>query len=144
MVQIKLEDVKVEQIFLDEFSVSSKYNKHKGWSKIGEKGFVKLNYDSFSMFFIVALSEEKFYEIQWNNVMNSEDFIAFIKNIRRNINRNTQWCIVWDNASFHVSLQVNGWARNSGVAIIMISSYSPSLNPAEFWIAAVKAKIEGS
>ena len=120
MVQIKLEDVKVEQIFLDELSVSSKYNKHKGWSKIGEKGFVKFNYDSFSMFFIVAFSEEKFYEIQGKtNAMNSEDFIAFIKNIRRNINRNTQWCIVWDNASFHVSLQVNEWARNSGVAIII-------------------------
>ena len=95
MLQIKLEDAKVEQIFLDEFSVSSKYNKHKRWSKIGEKGFVKLNYDSFSMFFIVAFSEEKFYGIQGKtNAMNSEDFIAFIKNIRRNINRNTQWCIV--------------------------------------------------
>ena len=43
-----------------------------------------------------------------------------------------------------MSLQVNEWARNGGVAIIMISSYCPSLNPAEFWIAAVKAKIEGS
>ena len=95
MVQIKLEDAKVEQIFLDEFSVSSKYHKHKGWSKIGEKGFVKLNYDSFSMFFIVAFSEEKFYGIQGKtNATNSEDFIAFIKNIRRNINRNMQWCIV--------------------------------------------------
>ena len=95
MVQIKLEDAKVDQIFQDEFSVSSKYSKHKGWSKIGEKGFVKLNYDSFSMFFIVAFSEDKFYGIQGKtNAMNSEDFIAFIKNIRRNINRNTQWCIV--------------------------------------------------
>ena len=109
------------------------------------KGFVKLNYDSFSMFFIVAFSEEKFYGIQGKtNAINSEDFIAFIKNIRRNINRNTQLCIVWDNASFHVSRQVNEWTRNSGVAIIMISPYSPSLNPAEFWIAVVKTKIEGS
>ena len=86
---------KLNKFFLDEFSVSSKYNKHKGWSEIGEKGFVKLNYDSFSMFFIVAFSEEKFYGIQGKtNAMNSEDFIAFIKNIRRNINKNTQWCIV--------------------------------------------------
>ena len=40
-----------------------------------------------------------------------------------------------------MSRQVNEWVRNSEVAIITISPYSPSLNPAEFWIAAVKAKI---
>ena len=89
MVQIKLEDVKVEQIFLDEFSVSSKYNKHKGWSKIGEKGFVKLNYDSFSMFFIVAFSEEEFYGIQGKtNAMNSEDFIVSSKILEETETRN--------------------------------------------------------
>ena len=111
--------------------------------KSRRKGFVKLNYDSFSMFFIVAFSEEKFYGIQGKtNAMNSEDFIAFIKNIRRNINRNTQWCIVWDNeASMWVDKLMNG---REIVELLMISPYSPSLNPAEFWIAAVKAKIEGS
>ena len=39
----------------------------------------------FYMFFIVAFSEEKFNGIQGKiNAMNSEDFIDFIKNIRRN------------------------------------------------------------
>ena len=41
-----------------------------------------------------------------------------------------------------MSRQVNEWERNSGVAIITISPYSPSLNQAEFRIAAVKAKIK--
>ena len=79
MVQLKLEEEGVEQVYIGEFSASSKYNKHYEWVKVGEKGYVKMSYHSFSMFFIVVFSRTNFYEIQGSkNAMVSENVISFL------------------------------------------------------------------
>ena len=42
MLQFKLENSGHELIFMDEFSISSRYNKHYTWSKVSEKRYVKI------------------------------------------------------------------------------------------------------
>ena len=83
MAQLKMQEKGVEQVYIDEFSASSRYNKHFGWAKVGEKGYIKMHYDSFLMFFIVAFSNYNFYGIQGSKkAMNSEDVINFFDCIR--------------------------------------------------------------
>ena len=92
MVQLKMEEKGVEQVYTDEFSASSRYNKHFGWAKVEEKGYIKMHYDSFSMFFIVAFSRYNFYGIQGSKkAMNSEDVINFLDCIRFQVTQNKDW-----------------------------------------------------
>ena len=64
ILQVKLEENDYELIFIEEFSLSSKYHKHYGWSKIGEKGYLQTLYDSFNMFFVIAFSQRCIYGIK--------------------------------------------------------------------------------
>ena len=64
------------------------------------------------MFFIVTFSEEKFYGIQGKtNVINSEDFIAFIKNILKETYTKTCNDSMFEimQASMWVDKLMNGW-----------------------------------
>ena len=54
ILQVKLESDGQELIYIDEFSLSSRYNNFYGWSKRGEQGYIKTNYESFSMYFVIA------------------------------------------------------------------------------------------
>ena len=142
MAQLKINEKGVEQVYIDEFSASSRYNKHFGWAKVGEKGYIKMHYDSFSMFFIVAFSRYNFYGIQGSKkAMNSEDVINFLDCIRFQVPQNKDWWIICDNASIHSSYKIKDWISKNRVTIVTISPYSPSLNPAEIWIAAMKANL---
>ena len=86
MLQLKLEEEGVEQVYIDKISASSRYNKHYGWAKVYEKRYVKMSYDSFSIFFIVAFSRTSFYGIQGSkNDMVSENVISFQDWIRRQV-----------------------------------------------------------
>ena len=64
MVQFKLENARYEVIiFMNEFSISSRYNKHYTWSKVSEKGYVKIKYDNFLMFFVNTFLKK----LLWNS-----------------------------------------------------------------------------
>ena len=142
LVQLKLEEEGVEQVYIDEFSASSRYNKHYGWAKVGEKGYVKMSYDSFSMFFIVAFSRTNFYGIQGSkNAMVSENVLSFLDWNRRQVPQEKDRWIICDNASIHICGKIKDWISKNRVTIVTISPYSPSLNPAEIWIAAMKANL---
>ena len=62
MLQFKLENAGYELIFMDEFSMSSRFNKHYTWSKVSEKGYIKIKYDNFSMFLVIPFLQETFME----------------------------------------------------------------------------------
>ena len=44
----------IDLTYIDEFSVSCRQMNHMGWSRRGQKGWVKANTDNFSMSFIIA------------------------------------------------------------------------------------------
>ena len=75
ILQIRLETEGFEIIYFDEFSVSSRYNSFNGWSKRGEKGYVVVDYNSFSIFFIVAISSRRLYAIKGSTKPMNADFI---------------------------------------------------------------------
>ena len=82
LVQLKLEDIGYELIFIDEFSISSKYHSYLGWPKVGEKGYLMTHQNSFSMYFIIALSAKHFYAIKGSSkAMDSSYFTTFIKEL---------------------------------------------------------------
>ena len=47
ILQVKLESAGRELIYIDEFSLNSKYNSYYGWTKRGGQGYIKINYDNF-------------------------------------------------------------------------------------------------
>ena len=76
-----LENAGNELIFMDRFSMSSRYNKHYIWPKVSEKGYVEIRYDNFSMFFVIALSSRNFYAIQGSSkAMQSNQISEFLTN----------------------------------------------------------------
>ena len=82
LVQLKLEDIGYEFIFIDEFSINSKYHNYLGWSKVGEKEYWMNHQNSFSMYFIIALSTKHFYAIkEFSKAMDSSYFTTFIKEL---------------------------------------------------------------
>ena len=82
LVQLKLEEMGYELIFVDEFSISCKYHSYFGWPKVGEKGYMLMNHNSFSMYFIIALSCKHFYAIKGSSkAMDSEYFMKFINEV---------------------------------------------------------------
>lgn len=84
MLQTSLEALKYELVFIDEFSLSTRYNKHFSWAKKGQKGYTKINYDNFSMFFAAAFSSKSFYGVLGTTKpMNSTIFIKFLSQLTR-------------------------------------------------------------
>ena len=53
----------VEMIYFDEFSLSGRHTNVYGWTKIGSKGYIAQNSESFQMGFIVGFSRSHFYGI---------------------------------------------------------------------------------
>lgn len=76
MLQLKFENEGYEIIYFDEFSVSSRYNSFNGWSKKGQKGYMVVDYDAFSMFFIVAISSCRLYAIKGSTKPMDAEFIG--------------------------------------------------------------------
>ena len=62
-IQLKLEELRVEQIYIDEFSVNAHRSNLYGWSKRGEKGHLRLHSDNFTMSFVVAVSSLAVYGV---------------------------------------------------------------------------------
>ena len=57
-----------------------------------EKWYIKFNYDSFSMFFIIAFSHYNFYGIQEGKKANSsENVINFLDCIKFQVPQNKDW-----------------------------------------------------
>ena len=82
IIQVKKEENDYILIFIDEFSMSLKYHKHYGWSKIGEKGYLPTHYDSFNMLFVIAFSQRRIYRIKgYSKAMNSEFITKFIDQV---------------------------------------------------------------
>jgi transposase len=49
--------------------------------------------------------------------------------------------VIWDNASFHQSLEFKTLIESTGCTLLFLPPYSPHLNPIEQWWSALKARI---
>ena len=63
--------------------------------------------------------------------INSKKFLAFLKRLYKS---NKKLCIIVDNARWHLTRQVLGYAKQVKIKIIRLLAYSPELNPIEqYW-----------
>ena len=123
ILKIKLEEKKIELIFIDAFSLSSRYNKLycwskvgqrlvKDWSKVNQKGYVLTHYDSFSMFFVATFSEKVYMDLkelhkEWMQHILSISLVKFLKKGNSWRYPESKFWIIWDYVSIHTRIVVN-------------------------------------
>ena len=56
VMQLEIELLWIETLFVDEFTISSRNSSHYGWTFKGQKGFIASMGDKFSMSFITVFS----------------------------------------------------------------------------------------
>ena len=104
---VKAQKAKFELIFIDEFHLSQRKAKFRGWGFIDKKNKIITPIEGFSMHFIIAISENHFYGIMASDSANtSEIFIHFLSKLLNSIqssnsNEDRDLCFVIDNASIH-------------------------------------------
>ena len=82
MLQVEIRKAGYEIIYFDQFAISSKYNGFQSWSKRGQKGYIVQDINSFSMFFVIAFSDQNIYGMKGSKVaMNSEYTKEFISQV---------------------------------------------------------------
>ena len=103
----------VELIYFDEFSLSSRHVNLYGWSKIGRKGYVIQDNESFKIGFIIAFSMKMIYGIMgdsWHS-WNGNYYIDFLKSVLKTrwlqtSNKTNDFVMIWDNAAYHKSKEM--------------------------------------
>ena len=147
IMQHMLLEVNYELIYLDEFSFSSRDNIFYGWGKKGVSSFIVENPNSFSVSFAIAFSDRHFYgALGWKEAFTSSKFWIFLKELIRSrtnffgISSSKFW-IICDNATIHTSDEVAEVLDKMKISMVTINPYSPSLNPWEILISAIKAKL---
>ena len=146
ILQLILENEGYELLFMDEFSLSSRYNKYYGWAEKGKNGYLPLIYDSFSMLFVICFSNKQFYAIKGSSQpMNLEFIKNFVKNViiirNQNQNRSRKFALLCDHAGIHSSRLMSIFAEESKISILTICTNWPCLNPYEHVINAIKSKV---
>ena len=143
---LALENQGYELLFMDEFSLSSRYNNYYGWTEKNKKGYLSLIYDSSSIFFVICFSSKQFYAIKRSSqLINSEFIKSFVKNIiiikQKNQSRRRKFALICSNSSIHSGRLMSKFAEENKISIVMISPYWPCLNPCEHDINAIKSKV---
>ena len=147
IIQTILGDMGWEAIFIDEFNISSHRNKFKGWALKDHKPAIATKLDSFSMYFVLAVSTKHIYGILANSSANTADiFVYFLDCLLKHREKlfkmsNNSTFYVIDNASIHKTENVDEYAKRNEISLLTIPSYSPALNGAETVIQAIKAKV---
>ena len=102
--------------------------------KIGHNGSRK----KFSTYISMLWPEEKLMTYDFYDRMNSTNTIDHLENLKRNIMKSDWWkrlILIWDNASYHVSLMVrnyiNAQKEEDWLTIIHLPKKAPYLNPNE-------------
>ena len=92
----------------------------------------------FSAYISMVWPEEKLMTYDFYDKMDSTNTIDHLENLKKNIMKNDWWkrlVLIWDNASYHVSLMVrnyiNAQRKKTGLPIIHLPKKAPYLNPNE-------------
>ena len=148
LIQIELEKRDVEIIYIDEFHVNTRNHRFRGWTKKGEKGFITVDSKDFSMSFFWALSKTRVLGLMGKEETNKSEIVKhYLKCMfqdlnNRDISQAKRTIIVWDNAPVHTSNATIEFIRSAKLRVLSIPPYTPSLNPAEKLINAIKMKLK--
>ena len=125
--------------FEDETTITQKPCIHKSMSFEGEQQRIEHNGSrkKFSAYISMLWPDQKLM-YDFYDRMNSTNTIDHLENLKINIMKN-DWCkrliLIWDNASYHVSLMVrnyiNAQKEEDWLTIIHLPKKAPYLNPNE-------------
>ena len=127
--------------FEDETTITQKPCIHKSMSFEGQQLRIEHNGSrrKFSAYISMLWPEEKLMTYDfYDDRMNSTNTIDHLENLKRNIMKSDWWkrlILIWDNASYHVSLMVrnyiNAQKEEDWLTIIHLPKKAPYLNPNE-------------
>ena len=126
--------------FEDETTITQKPCIHKSMSFEGEQLKIEHNGSrkKFSTYISMLWPEEKLMTYDFYDRMNSTNTIDHLENLKRTIMKSDWWkrlILIWDNASYHVSLMVrnyiNAQKEEDWLTIIHLPKKAPYLNPNE-------------
>ena len=127
--------------FEDETTITQKPCIHKSMSFEGQQQR-RIEHNGsrrkFSAYISMLWPEEKLMTYDFYDRMNSTSTIDHLENLKRNIMKSDWWkrlILIWDNASYHVSLMVrnyiNAQKEEDWLTIIHLPKKAPYLNPNE-------------
>ena len=142
-----LEDDGWELIYFDGFGYDPRKQQFYGWCEKGSKGYIQVYDDPINMTFIVSVSRLHFYGVMSISGTSTSDFVIhFLRSVCLSRNAkpgmsHKKFLFVADNASIHTSSDVENFIERTGLRLLTIAPYSPALNPSEYVINWIKAKL---
>lgn len=90
----------------------------------------------FSAYISLVWPDEKLMTYDFYDKMNSMNTISYLENLKTNLMKSGLWkrlILIWDNASYHVSLMVRNYisTQKDWLTIIYLPKKAPYLNPNE-------------
>lgn len=147
LIQVLLERRNIELIFVDEFSFTNRTQALYSWGPKGQQKRIIVLSQSFSFSWMIGISKRHYYGVMASDSTgDSEMFIRFIVawiTSRGSIfhEDDIKMVFVCDNATIHKNIKVQEFISIKGISILTIWPYSPSLNPVEKVILAMRNKI---
>ena len=148
LIQNLIKEKDIEWIFINEFNVNSRHHAFRGWTKIGNKGYMSIDIHNFQMSFVWGVLSKRLYRLMGvQGKCNSEVFKFYLKQMFAELgssarSTDNERIIVWDNASIHLSDTALGFISSSKLRVITIPLYNPVLNPVEKLINCIKMKLK--
>ena len=137
-IQIKLEKVGYNIIYLDEFKYCSNSNRYLTWSKPGKNSYLFQPTSYFDVSFIVAFSSSKIELLNaTRTTYTAEIFVKFVYEL--SVNNPSNLVIIMDNAPIHKSEKVEQFWKTQNILMLTIPAYWPFLNPWEKLILKIKS-----
>ena len=112
------------------------------WSQRGHTPVLQHSFDWKQLSAIAGLSFWQFYFRFFPGAIRSEQIIAFLGALRRQIKR--PLLIIWDGVATHRSHKVRAWLedQDGALAVARLPAYAPELNPVEaIWAYLKKHEI---
>ena len=142
IIQFMLADMEWEEVFIDEFNISSHRNKFSGWVQKDHKPTIASTLNNFSMYFAIAVSSKHIYGVLASEKANTSQtfFIYFLdclikyrESLFKQTNEKTLFVI--NNASIHKTKSIDEYVQKKrnitpdNTAILTCFKWSRNCNP---------------
>ena len=130
-------------VCFDEVSYQLQSNFKQVWAKKGTKpeGIFRWTNKKVSMFGAIVNGKKLFYK--WTEKQNSKEFILFLQEFIKTLDRKKKYLFLLDNASWHKSKMVKEYLEslNSFIEVDFFPPYSPQLNCIEKCWSIIKQNV---
>ena len=103
-----------------------------GWIRRGERCGIPMTAKQYRLSFMGAYELEE-HKLVYKEVekVNAKEIKAFLEQIRDCYEASPRIHLIWDNAGYHRSKEVQAWAKELRIELHYLPAYSPNLNPIE-------------